>query len=287
MTNYKFIKDYKSNDLYRQSFCRLAKKTFGINFEDWYEEGFWNDNYVCYSYLKDDEVIANVSLSTMELIMAGERHKAIQIGTVMTDPEYRRQGLAFELLSKVLEDYDNTYNLYFLAADDEAVPLYKRCGFSYREENKYIIELKGYKLLDKPLKPVDILPQDLLAIKNSAKPLSNVLSAIGDEYILMFYYNHGFKSLIHNPMEEVYVIFEIKDDTLHLYDILSKKDIKLQQLIEAIAHQGVKQVFCHFTPDPEIKNLRQVIDDSSNWMQRSRGGISFPNQARFPRISQT
>ena len=41
-----FVKDYKKDDGLRQSFDALAKKTFGISFEDWYQNGCWDDNYI-------------------------------------------------------------------------------------------------------------------------------------------------------------------------------------------------------------------------------------------------
>ncbi|MDF2547660.1 MAG: hypothetical protein K0R93_2558 [Anaerosolibacter sp.] len=287
MSNYRFIKDYKKNDHYRVSFNKLAKETFGIDFEDWYQQGFWNDHYICYSYIKDDEIIANVSLSTMELIMEGKKEKAIQIGTVMTAPEYRRQGLAYGLMTKIFEDYDQNYELYFLAADDEAVPLYEKCGFKPNEENLYVIDLTGYKRIERPLEPTNVPPKMMLEIKKQSQPLSSTLSAEGAEHVLMFYYTLGFKNAIYRLEDDVYTIFEIDGNQLHLYDILSPQKINLQEIIEKITPKGIETIFCHFTPDQPIKNLKVSIDPSSNWMVRTTSNKRFPERARFPRISQT
>lgn len=287
MTTYEFIKDYKNNTQYRLSFNRLAQKTFGIDFETWYQEGFWGDSYVCYSYLKDNEVIANVSLSTMELIIDGRKQKAIQIGTVMTHPDYRRQGLAYQLMGKILEDYDPTYEIYFLAADDEAVPLYKKCGFEQSSENQYVVDLAGYQLREEPLEPTLVPKEMMLEIKKRSQPLSNVLSACGDEHVLMFYYTLGFKNSIYRLQDDVYAIFEIDGDKLGLYDILSPNKVDLEALIQQITPKYVKTVFCHFTPDQPIKNLKASVDASGGWMIRTTSGKGFPKLARFPRISQT
>ncbi|HEY2421140.1 MAG TPA: GNAT family N-acetyltransferase [Neobacillus sp.] len=287
MKTYKFIKDYKNNNIYRLSFNKLAKKTFGIDFEEWYQQGFWNDNYMCYSYVNNNEVISNVSLNTMELIINGKVQKAIQIGTVMTDPEYRRQGLAYQLLSKVLADYDHLYDLYFLAADAEAVPLYQKCGFTSNDENQYVIDLKGYQLIDEPLEKCIVPPNMMLEIKKQSLPLSNILSARGDEHVLMFYYTLGFRDLVHRPQDDVYTIFKIDGDQLHLYDILSPWKVNLQELVELITPKNVKTVVCHFTPDQSIKNLKVAVDTSSNWMIRTTTNKGFPTLVRFPRISQT
>lgn len=287
MTTYEFIKDYKDNVKYRSSFNRLAKKTFNIDFETWYQEGFWGDDYICYSYLEGDEVISNVSLSTMELIIDGRKQKAIQIGTVMTDPNYRRQGLAYQLMQKILEDYDSIYELYFLAADEEAMPLYEKCGFKQNSENQYSIDLTGYQLIEKPLEPIFVPKERLQQIKKQSQPLSNVLSATGDEHVLMFYYTLSFKNSIYKLQDNVYTIFEIDGDKLELFDILSPTKVNLEELIQQITPKSIKTVVCHFTPDQPVKNLTASLDESGGWMIRATGGKGFPRLARFPRISQT
>jgi GNAT superfamily N-acetyltransferase len=287
MTAYEFIKDYKNNTKYRLSFNRLAKKTFGIDFEEWYQEGFWGDSYICYSYIQDDEVISNVSLSTMKLIIDGREQKAIQIGTVMTDPAYRRQGLAYQLMQKILEDYDSVYELYFLAADEDAIPLYEKCGFKQFSENQYEVDLEGYQLLEEPLKPLVVSKEIMLEVKKRSQPLSNILSATGDEHVLMFYYTLEFKDSIYRTQDDVYTIFEIEEDKLNLYDILSPNKVDLEELIQQITPKNIRKVICHFTPNQPVKNLIASIDTSGGWMIRSTSGKSFPKLARFPRISQT
>ena len=50
---YRMVKGYRDNDLLRGSFNELAKETFGLNFEDWYQNGFWSDSYEPYSVVED------------------------------------------------------------------------------------------------------------------------------------------------------------------------------------------------------------------------------------------
>lgn len=287
MKNYEFIKDYKCDTNLRLSFNALAKETFGLDFEPWYEQGFWNDNYICYSYLENNQVISNVSLNTMEVIMNGQIQKAIQIGTVMTHPLYRRQGLAQDLMKKIFKDYDQTYEMYFLAADDVAVPLYKKCGFMPNRENKYVIDVTEYPKIKEALKPIALSSEKLIEVKKQSQPLSNVLSVQGDEHVLMFYYTLGFSGAIYQPLPNIYTIYEIEDKQLHLYDILSPEKVNLQELLHRIIPEDVQTIFCHFTPDQPIRNLKVSIDETSNWMIRTTSNKAFPNLARFPRISQT
>ena len=190
-------------------------------------------------------------------------------------------------MNKVLEDYDQNYELYFLAADEVAIPLYEKCGFVLNDENQYTIDLAGFNRITEPLIPVEISAQSLLEIKKQSQPLSKVLSAIGDVHVLLFYYTLGFNHSIYQPQQDITAIFEIEGDTLHLYDILSVRKVELQELIEKISPIGVNMVCCHFTPDQPIKNLQASIDNSSHWMLRTTSNKTFPKLARFPKISQT
>jgi hypothetical protein len=88
MTSFAMVHDYKKNDDLRKSFNELAQRIFGIDFEVWYQGDYWNDNYICYSYTDHGRVIANVSVNTLQLVVNGQRINALQIGTVMTHPDY-------------------------------------------------------------------------------------------------------------------------------------------------------------------------------------------------------
>ena len=35
------VKGYRADDALRRSFDALAQRTFGLTFEDWYQNGFW------------------------------------------------------------------------------------------------------------------------------------------------------------------------------------------------------------------------------------------------------
>lgn len=99
---YKMIIDYKDNAVYHRSFNELSQLAFGIDFEKWYQLGFWNDRYIPYSFIDGEQVISNVSVSIIDIISNGKKISAVQIGTVMTHPDYRRRGLAYKLMKEVL-----------------------------------------------------------------------------------------------------------------------------------------------------------------------------------------
>ena len=68
MRELKLIYNYKHISEYRLSFNQLAKDTFRIDFEEWYNKGGWDDNYICYSYIDKNKVVSNVSISKMDIL---------------------------------------------------------------------------------------------------------------------------------------------------------------------------------------------------------------------------
>ena len=104
MEQFKFISNCMKNDKYRKSFNELAMKTFNINFEEWFRDGYLDGNYINYSFICEENIVANVSANKFNVIYNGELKKAIQIGTVMTDVNYRNKGLSKELMNVVLKE---------------------------------------------------------------------------------------------------------------------------------------------------------------------------------------
>lgn len=66
---YLYEVNYKNNEILRNSFNELAEKTFGINFEKWYKEGYWGESYIPYSLVYNNRVVANVSVSIMDIMI--------------------------------------------------------------------------------------------------------------------------------------------------------------------------------------------------------------------------
>ena len=53
---YSIQKHYRDDPALRRSFNDLAGKTFGLDFENWYQNGFWGDAYDPYSVVVDGQV---------------------------------------------------------------------------------------------------------------------------------------------------------------------------------------------------------------------------------------
>lgn len=283
---YRLVSNYKDNPELRASFAALAKETFGIDFEKWHAAGGWNEDYIPYSYSSDERIIANVSVSTMELLMEGKKQKAVQIGTVMTEPSHRGKGLAGSLLLHVLKEYEEACDFFFLAADEKAVPLYTRWGFRAVKSFRFIVDPSLYrKSIASPVQ-VRMTLDELLKHKRESLPLQSKVAALGEEHILAFYYVHGFDQCIHRLSEDLLVLMEMEGADLHLYDVFSTRAYRLETLLERIIPEHAERVICHFAPLGNLKGLSLEEDADAGWMIRSSGDLSLPDAFTFPDISK-
>lgn len=125
-----FLKGYMKIDEYRYMLNSMTYEIFGFTFENWYQAGFYLEEYIPYSYIEGGKIIANASANIMRYDYFGSEKLYIQIGTVMTRPEYRNRGLARQLIKTILSDYSDIADGFYLFANLNAVDFYKKIGFN-------------------------------------------------------------------------------------------------------------------------------------------------------------
>ena len=79
------ISDYMRDEKSRHLLNELTQKTFGFDFEGWVTDGYFEGDYIPYSFVEDGVMISNVSANRMQFMQNGEIRNYIQIGTVMTE----------------------------------------------------------------------------------------------------------------------------------------------------------------------------------------------------------
>lgn len=145
MSTYKMNKQIRDHEIYRNSFIELAEAVFGLSFQSWYENGFWTDRYIPYALTDGDRVAANASVNIIDTVWQGEKKRYIQIGTVMTHPDYRGQGLMREIMESILADWKERCDGIYLYANDSVVDFYPKFGFEKAQEYVYRMKAAGVR----------------------------------------------------------------------------------------------------------------------------------------------
>lgn len=293
MNKFKLIHDYKDVTEYRLSFNELANSIFGIDFEKWYQNGFWNDRYVCYSYAEGNNVVSNISINKMDLIIEGERKRTLQLGTVMTHPDYTKRGLATSLMNSILEEYEKKYDFIYLFANENVLNFYQKFGFKASKESQFSIDvdINISKTKINKLRKLDTSNmEDLSLINNFASeriPVSDIFGTENSEHILMWYCLNIFtEDIYYMKDEEVIVIFKTEKNKLHLYDVISKREVCFKNIINNITSQEVEKVVFYFTPDFKDIDGKYDVFESGETIFIKPDSLNIAMDFKYPIAAQ-
>lgn len=284
--SYYLIKNFKDNKQYRQSLNGLIMKVFGFDFEDWYRQGFWTDKYIPYSLLYKDNVVANVSISIMDLIIEEKPTKAIQIGTVVTDPDYRNRGLSRTLIERVLKDVSKSYEFIYLYANDTVTDFYPRFGFIKTAEyiHSSVISKGSVNYSFSKLNINDMKDRKLLIelIKDSI-PLSRY-SMINNMELIMFYLGYFMSEDIYYCRDQdLAAVVQYKEQEMFLIDVFCRKDFCLHELVSSLLISDSMKVVLGFTPKDSTGYQKDKTYDDNLFVMKGSLNID----GRFPILSRT
>lgn len=285
---YEYITDFKDNDELRTSFNELTEKTFGFNFVDYYENGFWGDKYIPCSVMDSGKIVANVSVNLMDFYVDGVKKRYIQLGTVMTDSKYRGQGLSRYIMERIISEYKDKCEAMYLFANDKVTGFYPKFGFirareycscrnvDFRGKNRTIEKVnmddkeEREKLLSAAKK---IFPNDYLTMDNYG--------------LYGFYLTGAMKDMIYYcSSEDAYAIGEIKYDTLFLHQVISDHKVDIEKVIECFG-EGIQKVVLGFPPidDKGYEKKLYMTEDTNLFILGDGLDIIERNKLMFPILS--
>ncbi|MFC2083677.1 GNAT family N-acetyltransferase [Bacteroidota bacterium] len=292
MNKYKIHENYSDNENLRNEFFNLVSKVFpSVDFKEWYSRGFWLDSYIPVSIVKDNKILSNVSITNMKILIKGEYLNGIQVGTVATLPEYRKQGLSRILMEYVLNKFKDSADIFFLFANDSVLNYYPKFGFkrynevvfksesnipdsNYSARQLNIQSSSDFSLLQKLLKERQIL--------------TTLFGAVEYDFITLWYVLNFFSRNLFYLKEDDTIFIITKDkDKLHIWDIIYTKPIDIvTALSKVIPQDGVKCIHYYFSPDQLNFDYDSVeIDDDSPLFVRGdfvleKKHFMFPYTAR-------
>lgn len=288
MEQFKLIKAYQNNAVLRQSFNQLAEKTFGLNFEDWYQNGFWSENYIPYSMAVHDEVVANVSVNIIDMIWDGEKKYFIQLGTVMTREDYRKQGLIRQLMEEIEKDFGAMAEGMFLFANDNVLSFYPKFGFEKETEYQYSKEVhpKGAGTAQQvPMKEKKDLNRLIQAMEESE--IHSRFEMTDNIQLIMFYVTKFMHENVYYIEEsDSYVIAEIEEGNLLIHDVYSRAMIDLDSVIEAFGRE-IHSVTLGFTPINEKGyTIREIQEEDTTLFIKGKSLTGLgKDKIMFPTLS--
>lgn len=247
--SYKFIKLDRTNEEMRRTFCELSIKTFGLDFEDWYQNGYWKENYLPYVCVKDDKVVANVSVNPMEFNMAGRHVKLIQLGTVMTEESERNQGLIRKIMEKIEQDFQDKTDGLFLFGGDDVLEFYPKFGFQKAKEYQYSKTVHNTERASAVMLPMN-QPKQWKTLENIIEKsiCQSSMEQENKKELVMFYVTKFMQeNVFYMESQNAYAIAEIEGEVLNLQQVFSEQKVDLDKIIVAFGEK-IRNVKLGFSP---------------------------------------
>ena len=248
--------NYREDENLRRSFNELAEKVFGLNFENWYKNGFWKDNYIPYSVIEDEKIVSNVSVNICSMNYDGRIVKLIQLGTIMTDPDYRGRGYSKALMERVISDYKDKVDGIYLFANDSVLDFYPKFGFRIGKEYQYSKDVDNNCETQVVLVSMtDKEAWDKMVRIINEKDQNSRFYMVENTGLYMFYLSQFMQeNTFYIESCDSYAVAEIEDDTLILHTIFGKGDV--DQVISAFGNK-IKKVVLNFAP----KNIHGFVEN--------------------------
>jgi GNAT superfamily N-acetyltransferase len=244
--DYVLKKGYQGDGKLRSSFNELATETFGLNFENWYQSGYWGEKYIPYSIIVGNQVVSNVSVNLIDCGYRGRIRHYVQFGTVMTRQAHRHRGYCRLLMETVLKDYASCDG-FFLYANDNVLGFYPRFGFQEMKEYRYEKEEDGGRgVAERVSMETKGDWSRFLAEKNRRS--GNGLLDMQTDGLLMFYLAQFMREdVFYVPQEDAYVVAEIGNGKLVIYDVYSPRPANMVKICGAFGKE-IRKVQYAFPP---------------------------------------
>ncbi|WP_278246545.1 GNAT family N-acetyltransferase [Butyrivibrio hungatei] len=223
-----------------------------------------------YSVVADGKIVSNVSVNACNMNYDGRIVKLIQIGTVMTDPDYRGRGYARMLMEKIVEDYENKVDGIYLFANDSVVDFYPKFGFRKSREFQFSKAVNNDAERTAQLVPMsekrdwDKMVQILNQTEQNAK-----VYMVSNAGLYMFYLAQFMReNTFYIEDCDSYAIAEIEDDTLILHAVVGSGAI--DRVISAFGKE-IKKVILAFTPnDSTGYDKSEVVEEDTHLFVRGK-----------------
>ncbi len=277
---YELCDNIQLRDYERASYEELCNEVFpGLSFEKWFQAGYWSQLFNPLVLKDGDDIVSAISVNQMNIkIGCKEPRLYIQLGGVMTSKSYRNQGLSTALMDKILTDWDDKCDGFYLVGHEGVRDFYPRFGFKAVDEYQYYRDIKsdsdGNKALRLDMntkKDVDLLIEHF----KLGNPFS--LMNIQNLGLLMFYcmkYNKN--DVYYIEEEDAIAIASYENENIVLYDIFCKADCSFENILASIVQDNTERVYfgfpltktkhCKITKCKEEDNILFILDkaDSRN-----------------------
>lgn len=286
---YDFISGYQKDRVLWYQMNELAKQTFCLDFTEWYEDGYCTECYIPYTLFHNGRAVANVSVNRMDFQEPEGMKRYIQLGTVMTDTDFRGRGLSRFLMDQVLKEWKTKCDSMYLFANENARDFYPKFGFVPAVEYRFSCPVAGqgqtgeWRRLDMALQK----DRDLLLDKYNkvANPFSR-LSLRHNPGLLMFYALGPMRDqLWYSEQFDAVAVAGYEENILYCYEIFSDEENFLVKILSSLAGTRAENVVLGFAPIHTNEFVCEKVEEGELLILSGKENLFQKEALCFPELS--
>lgn len=282
--DFEYVTDYRDDAKLRGQFDELTREVFeGFSLEAWYKAGYWDDSYVCHSFLNraTGQMVANASVSRLVMRVRGEDLLGFQIGTVATRANFRGHGLSRALMERILAQVGE--RPVFLFANESVLDFYPQFGFRRMpvqsiafSESTPETNLAWERVSQEDPRIAQFVRGERVVstrfdVFSPALNLFHLLALHGDH---LYLFGEG----------ELLLVAEQTENQLEVHGLFARKPPEPAWLHGQLSWPGCEKIRYHFEPDGfGLPHKRELVDDRYFFASES-----FPTLSRdwyFPGLA--
>ncbi len=159
---------------YAEALNLLMREVFRFDFDFWFRRGMWNEKFESTAIFDGGRMISNVGSMRMKLRVGERVFDAIQLCSVATTPERRREGHSARLISAMLKRYSGTP--VFLFANESVLDFYPKFGFAPVAMELPVSDV----VLDNDLAPELAAPEEAQELAKKRRLRSSLWDSLDD-----------------------------------------------------------------------------------------------------------
>lgn len=290
---YILYKQYQHNEKLRQEFNRMTQFFWKFDFENFYRSGFWKDTCILYSLFDEDKIVSHITVS----LFAQAEKTLIQLGTVMTDENYQKQGLNRFLMERIIIDFKDVVAGIFLFANETVLDYYPKFGLIPVPEFEHFLSKKNTEYTQKHKKrKLNLENQEDLKLFERSVANSVANSQFQSKNLgLSFFYCYAYPEM--GFRDSIYfidrlncvVVAQVNEQILHIIEIFSENEINLKDIISTFSDFLFEEIIFDFTPKQttELQSRDYKEDDLQLFVSSELQSVFIQGELRINSLSHT
>jgi len=271
------------------AYCQLAKAVYRrLDFEKWYQAGYWDDKYIPYVLFDGELAVSSVAVCVNDVLWRGEHKTYAQLSTVMTLPEYRNRGLNRWLMEYVLDEWRDKCDAVYLLANDGVVGFYPKFGFEEFTEYDFTMPVRKttgeYRRLDiNSSADLDLLTK-MYAVSN---PFTD-LHVLNFSQFMFHCLHFVTDDICHVEQYNAAAIVQREGSRLICYDVYTDSGASLGEILGVLADEQTEYAYLGFTPKA-CENCSAVAsqeEDNHLFVLEGKDNIFKTDKIMFPLLSR-